>query len=222
MRSHLTASEKVKNVMMPFNGLYNSILGTELDSAIENDGSEFDYSKYNSDYNQTLTNGYNLHLITLLNEQYKTDIKASGSDYEKMNLQNRGDNLWLDVDVDTLPSIDTASACIGLSVDEIWQELQTIASERLTSCSGFISFYDPNINNLKGADFKNWDSVYISIYIAVLSQNLDCVYKKEDSFVSDIEQDYLESLSGNGGAIELLLGIMTSEDIELYNESCNN
>ena len=209
-RSHLVEANQIKQISLPFNGLYNSYLGEllndELDTLTDElellDAGEavFDliYSMDLDKYHEALTRGYAQHLIDIINDYHGLSIKISNINYEPMNMQNRGDNLWCDIDVATLPAIPLA-------------ELQPYASASLTSYSGFSSFYDPNLQNLDGARLENWNDVYITFIIEYLVNE----YLAVD--VSDIEYAYIDQLSCSGGAIELLFSSITDQQASELN-----
>ena len=202
-KSHLVEANQMKQISLPFNGLYNSYLGELLSDELEmatddhclDTGREvFDYV-YSLDlkkYNKALTAGYARHLIDTLNEYHGLSIKISNINYNPMNGQNRGDALWCDIDVTTLPIIPIA-------------DLQPYATRALTSHSGFSSFYDPDMQHLQGARLENWQDIYITFIIECL------VTEYLASDIIDIEYNYIDELSGNGGAIELLMNNITDE-----------
>lgn len=206
-RSHLVTANQIKQISMPFNGLYNSYLGEllndELDTAtdehcLDTGTAAFNYV-YSLDlkkYHQALTAGYASHLVEMINDYHGLSIKINNADYEPMNGQNRGDALWCDVDVATLPGIPLA-------------ELQPYASASLTSYDGFISFYDPDLQHLAGAKLDNWNDVYITFIIEYLANDIGGAH--------DIEQSYIDELSASGGAIELLMNNITSEQCDQLN-----
>lgn len=206
-KSHLVAASQTKQISLPFNGLYHSFLGEllndELDTATDENCLDtgvavFDYV-YSLDlkqYHKALTDGYAQYLIDAINDHHGTSIKINNVDYEPMNGQNRGDALWCDIDVTTLPVIPLA-------------DLQPYATDSLTSHSGFSSFYDPNMQALQGARLENWNDVYITFIIEYLVNDIGGAH--------DIEQAYIDDLSGNGGAIELLMNSITSEQCEQLN-----
>ena len=208
-KPHRVAASQTKQISLPFNGLYHSYLGDELDIELEQltqDMAEseaeavFDYV-YTLDlkkYHKALAVGYAHHLIDSLNDYQGLSIKISNIDYEPMNMQNRGDALWCDIDVTTLPIIPLA-------------DLQPYANDSLTSRSGFISFYDPNLQNLSGARLENWNDVYITFIVEYLVNE----YLASD--ISDIEYAYIDELSANGGAIELLLNNISYEQASELN-----
>lgn len=206
-KSHLVAASQEKQISLPFNGLYHSYLGELLDMELDTATDEhcldtgtavFDYV-YTLDlkkYHKALTDGYAQHLIDAINQYHGLSIKISNVDYEPMNGQNRGDALWCDIDVTTLPAIPLA-------------ELQPYATDSLTSYSGFTSFYDPNLQGLQGAKLENWSDVYITFIIEYLVNDIGGAH--------DIEQSYIDALQCEGGAIELLMNNITSEQCELLN-----
>ena len=208
-KPHLVPASKTKQISLPFNGLYHSYLGELIDNELEmetddrclNVGAavyDFIYSLDLKKYHKALVVGYAHHLIDSLNDYNGSSIKISNINYEPMNMQNRGDALWCDVDVTTLPSVPL-------------EDLQPYATDSLTSYSGFTSFYDPNLQHLSGAKLENWQDVYITFIVEYLVNE----YLATD--VSDIEQAYIDALQCNGGAIELLLSNITDEQATKLN-----
>lgn len=195
-KQHLVAASQTKQISLPFNGLYNSYLGELLNDELEEyseQANDFVYSLDLRQYHKALTEGYAQHLIDTLNEYHGTSIKISNVQYEPMNGQNRGDALWCDIDVSTLPAIPLA-------------DLQPYATDSLTDRSGFSSFYNPDLQHLEGAKLENWNDVYITFIIEYLADA-----------ISDIEQSYIDDISSDGGAIELLLNSITDEQCEQLN-----
>lgn len=218
-----TASETIKNIKLPFNGLYNSFLGTMLDDEIErltydmsDDKSELvnDLIFNNLDnkgYNILLTDSYAIHLIEMINSEYDCNIVYNNIDYERMNLQNRGDNLYIDIDVLTLPSLQAIADKLDLSFDELFEQLQALSTNHFTSHSGFSSFYNPNISILKDVtNLTIWQDVYIGLIIELMTINLGCVYC-EHYPINDIEQQIIESLQATGGSIELMYNVIDTK-----------
>lgn len=208
-KQHLVEASQTKQISMPFNGLYNSYLGELLDIELEQCAYDmadseatavydFIYSLDLKKYHKALTAGYASFVIDSLNNGNGLSIKISNINYEPMNGRNTGDALWCDIDVTTLPIIPLA-------------ELQPYATDSLTSYSGFSSFYDPNLQHLAGAKLENWQDVYITFIIEYLANE----YLAND--VNDIEQSYIDELSGSGGAIELLLNNITDEQASELN-----
>lgn len=207
-KPQLVAASQTKQISLPFNGLYHSYLGEllfdELDTATDehclDTGSavfDFVYSLDLRQYHKALTNGYAEYLINELNDYHSLSIKISDVNYEPMNGMNRGDALCCDIDVTTLPAIPLA-------------ELQPYATDSLTSHSGFSSFYDPNLQGLQGAKLANWNDVYVKLVIEYLANDMGGAH--------DIEQGYIEELSGSGGAIELLMNNITDEQCATLND----
>ncbi len=227
-------SETIKNIRLPFNGLYNSFLGSLLDDEIESltygmpdNKAEAVYDlisdKVNyQDYNILLTDKYAIHLLEMINSEYDCNISYSSIDYEKMNVQNRGDNLYCDIDVLTLPSLQAIADKLDLSFDDAFEQLQALATKHFTSYSGFSSFYNPDITILKDVtNYTIWQEVYVSLTIELMTINLDCVYD-DHSPINDIEQDVIESLNSWGGALEIAMGCMGYGDSEKLNDLLND
>lgn len=199
-KSHRVAASKTKQISLPFNGLYNSYLGELLDMELEyysEQANDYIYTFLDlKKYHKALVVGYANHLIDSLNDYNGTRIKISNINYEPMNMQNRGDALWCDIDVTTLPIIPLA-------------DLQPYASASLTSYDGFSSFYDPNLQHLSGARLENWNDVYITFIIEYLANDIGGAH--------DIEYAYIDQLSANGGAIELLMNNISDEQAAKLN-----
>lgn len=208
-RSHLVAASQTKNISLPFNGLYHSYLGELLDIELEqltqdmaDDEATALYDYVHTldlkKYHKALVVGYADCLIDSLNDYNDTRIKISNITYEPMNMQNRGDALWCDIDVTTLPIIPLA-------------DLQPYATDSLTSYSGFISFYDPNLQHLSGARLENWNDVYITFIVEYLVNDLN------NNEYGSVEHSYIESLQCEGGAIELLMNNISDEQASELN-----
>lgn len=182
MYNQIVESNKVKNILLPSNGLYNSILGSELDNAISR---ECEYKELSQDdeikvngliYDNLDNKGFNnklswLYAETLaetLNYNFNTNIHFSSVNYIALNGQNIGDTIECAVNVDCLPSIDDIAELMAISVTEVWQQLQILSNEQFSSYSGFISFYDADLTALRDADYKNWDEGYIMLIIQLL------------------------------------------------------
>ena len=197
---HLVEASQTKQISLPFNGLYHSFLGELLSDELEyysEEASDYIYDLDLKQYHKALTEGYAYHLIDAINDHHELSIKISNIDYEPMNGQNRGDALWCDIDVTTLPVIPLA-------------DLQPYATDSLTSHDGFSSFYDPNLQHLEGAKLENWNDVYITFIIEYLVNDIGGAH--------DIEKAYIDELSCEGGAIELLLNSITDEQASELND----
>lgn len=227
-RSHLTPSNNIKNVILPFNGLYHSFIGESIDYDIEYASEDLTeqqkdslYDYYNdmnlNNYHKLLTNSYASFLIENINTDFNLNIKYSNIDYEPMNGMNSGDNLYCDIDVLTLPSIEQLADITNVSIDDVWHELQTMANDRFTSYDGFYSFYDNDITPLKTAKYELWQDVYVSLVISYLAKNMDTV-SDYDYYVGDIEQYFLDSLNNEGGSIELLLNSLDNDNCSKLND----
>lgn len=208
-KPQLVAANQNKQISMPFNGLYHSYLGELIDIELEQCAYDmtdseatavydFIYELNLTEYHKALAKGYGSFVIDSLNNGNGLSIEVSDIDYVPMNMQNRGDELLACVNVNTLPIIPLA-------------DLQPYANDSLTSCSGFTSFYDPNLQHLEGARLENWNDVYITFIIEYLVNE----YLASD--VSDIEYAYIDELRCNGGAIELLMNNITAEQCEQLN-----
>lgn len=222
-RPHLVPASTTKQIRLPFAGLYQSMLESELDFDFERDMDNnglsietcqdifdaihdaTDYGKYNN----LLVTRYADHVAELLSSEYNIDITFKDAEYIPMNGQNVGDYVIVSATVSELPSLDTLQDHIGL--DDIWDDLQGISERYFTSRSGFISFYDPNITHLKGAKYENWEEAYIMVLVELMCAHLDCVTVYE-GLESDLGSDFLESMSCSEGVRGLWYECVSSED----------
>ena len=231
--THLVPSHKIKDIKLPFNGLYNSFIGTELDSAIENDAYNlteeqsdklYDYINNNyrylsaqSKYNDKICKGYAEHLASLIQDYFQLEnFYFDKVEYVRMDGMNRGDTLHVNVNTDYLPSIEKIANILSLTIDEVWQGLQDISNDNLTSYDGFSSFYDNDITPLRNVSYDKWNDGYIMVLVKYLSYNLDIIHDK-DYPVNDIEQSYLESINTIGGSIEIMMDCLDNDNCELLN-----
>lgn len=223
MKNTITAPNKLKDIMLPSNGLYNSFIGTELDSAIKNDSyhlseqKAFELSEYvnTSDayhrasrkVSERMILEYGAFLIDWINDEYSASIKASDFEYTPMNGRNQGDSLHCMIDVDSLPPLATLSDKIYGFTDKLTQ----LAIDRLSSYSGFISFYSNDITPLLTQPYSVWGDAYVMLIIEVMLNDTG-------NDVADIEQYYLESLQGTGGSMEYLFNALDQYNCDLLND----
>lgn len=224
-RPHLVPAADKKEIRLPFTGLYQSMIGEELGEDFERDmdsknlsvsrGEEiFDLvtdAIDNKKYNNLLCKRYAEHVAELLNDEYGTKITFTETEYVPMNGQNVGDYVITSVTVSELPTLENLANHTGL--DDIWDDLQGISSKHFTSCSGFISFYDPNITHLKGARYANWDEAYIMVLVELMCAHLPQVQHYE-STESDLASDFLETMSCSERVRGLWYECVSSEDAQ--------
>ncbi len=221
MKNTITAPSKLKDITLPSHGLYNSFIGTALDDEMEcyylSDQKQFDLNEYintSDDYHRAsqkvskrMILEYGAFFIDWLNDEYSTSIKASNYEYVPMNMRNQGDTLHCFIDVDSLPSIATLSD----KIDGFTDKLTQLAIERLSSYSGFISFYDNDIKPLLSQPYSVWGDAYIMLIIELM-----LVDSGHD--IADIEQYYLEYIGGNGGSIEYLFNALDQHNCDILND----
>lgn len=220
MKQTMTAASKHKDITLPSHGLYNSFIGTELDNALENYTYDSDkqfelsewmntsdaYHRASRKVNERMIIEYGEFFIDWLNEQYGCNIKAHDFEYVPMNGRNQGDTLHAMIDTDSLPTLDT----LAHDIDSLHDKLKALAIERLSSRSGFISFYSNDITPLLDKPYAVWGDAYIMVLIELMLD--DTGYD-----ISDVEQDYLESINGYGGSIEYLFDALDQYNCDLLN-----
>ena len=224
-RPHLVPSEQVKEIRLPFTGLYQSMLDSELDEDFERDMDNaglsiaqcqelFDVihdATDNKKYNDLLCKRYAEHVAGLLNNEYGTKITFSDTAYIPMNGQNVGDYVITSALVSELPSLEQLADHIGL--DNIWGDLQGISERYFTSRSGFISFYDPNITHLKGTKYENWDSAYVMVLVELMCAHLPQTMRYE-SMEQELAGDFLETMSCSEGVRGLWYECVSESDAQ--------
>lgn len=221
MNAQLVTANKVKTIILPSNGLDNSILGTELDEAIrqeicnrelsQDDEIEFNDLIYdnldNKGFNNKLCWLYAETLANTLNYNFNTDIHFSSVDYISLNGQNVGDTIECKINIDCLPSIDDIAVLMDTTVDDVWQQLQILSNEQFSSYSGFISFYDTDLTALHNAIYANWDEGYIMLIIQLL-------LNETSNSNSDIELATIEAISSQYcGIIDMAYSFINDSNV---------
>lgn len=225
MRNYINKST-VKSFILPFNGFYQGHIDDELYSQIEehisylsDEQSQFNLKEWleTSDIYYAYKSFYNVVSSQLvefmqdrLNDYYNTDILFYNVDYQKMTMQNTGDNIFASIEVKNIPSLELISGYTGLSIDELFNQLQLLSDSKLKSCSGFSSFYNHDLTPLKGIDLLYWNDAYISLIIDFLVN---------DFFGSpnDMELAFLEDSYSHGGMIETFLQCLSNDDLKTFN-----
>lgn len=221
MYNQIVTSNNSKNIILPFNGLYQSILGTELDNNIEY---EIDNNQFANDniekindliygnldnkgLNRKLCAIYAETLAEVINYEFDTKLHFSSVDYIPLNGQNVGDNVVCSINVDCLPSIKDIAELLQTSIIDVWGKLQELSNEQFSSCSGFISFYDKDLTALHGADYANWDEGYIMLIIQLL-------LNEAGKDIGDIEQQTIENINSDyGSVLELAYSYINDDSV---------
>lgn len=225
MRNYINKSS-VKSFILPFNGFYQGHIDDELQTQIEehisylsDEQSQFNLKEWleTSDIFYAYKSFYNAVASQLvefmqdkINDYYKTSILFYNVDYQPMTLQNTGDNIHASIEVKNIPSLELISNFTGLTIDELFNQLQLLSDSKLKSCSGFSSFYKHDLTPLKGIDLIYWNDAYISLIIDFLIN---------DFFGSpnDMELAYLEDSYNYGGMIETFLQCLSNDDLNTFN-----
>lgn len=221
MRNYINKST-VKSFILPFNGFYQGHIDDELQTQIEehisylsDEQSQFNFKEWIETANlfYAYKSFYNVVASQLvefmqdrLNDYYKTSLCFYNIDYQKMTMQNTGDNIHASIEVKNIPSLELISGYTGLTIDELFNELQSLSDNKLKSCSGFSSFYNHDLAPLKGIELSYWNDAYVSLIIDFLVN---------DFFGSpnDMELAFLEDSYSYGGMIETFLQCLSYDDI---------
>ena len=227
MRNYINKSS-VKGFILPFNGFYQSHIGSDLESQLEqhidylretdsDKGEQLEQWLNDADLSYAYKSFFNLVSSQLvefmqdrLNDEYGTSIHFYNVEYQPMTMMNTGDNIYAHIEVKNIPSIELTSIHTGLSITDLFSELQTLSDSKLKSCSGFSSFYNHDLTPLKGIDLLYWESAYTSLIIDFLVN---------DYFGSsnDMELAYLEDSQSFGGMLEVFLQCLSYDDLEVFN-----
>lgn len=227
MRNYIN-NETVKAFILPFNGFYQSNIDYDLDSQLEqhiNYISETDSDKgeqlaqwfNNANLSYAYKSFYNLvssqlveFMTDRLNDYYNIGLRFYNIDYQQMTLQNTGDNIHAYIEAKNIPSLELLCEYTGLTIDELFNELQLLSDNKLKSVSGFSSFYNHDLMPLKGIDIKYWNDAYTSLIIDFLVN---------DFFGSpnDMELAFLEESYSYGGMIETFLQCLSYDDLKTFN-----
>lgn len=227
MRNYIN-NAPVKAFILPFNGFYQSHIVDELDSQLEQHASylsEIDNDKgeqleewlYSGKLHYTYKSFYNLvssqiaeFIQDKLNSEYNTSIRFYNVNYEPMTLQNTGDNIHAFIEAKNIPSLELISEYTGLTIDELFNELQALSDSKLKSYSGFSSFYNHDLTPLKGIELLYWEDAYTSLIIDFLVNDFF-------GSVNDMEIAYIEDSYSTGGMIETFLQCLSNDDLNTFN-----
>lgn len=227
MKNYIDNS-KVKGFILPFLGFYQSHIDYDLDIQLQqriewitecdsDKGEKLEQWLNSTNLSYAYKSFYNLvssqlveFITDKLNEEYNTNIRFYNVDYQPMNMQNMGDNIHAFIEAKNVPSLELISKYTGLTIDELFSELQLLSDSKLKSVSGFSSFYNHDLTPLKGIDVKYWDEAYTSLIIDFLVN---------DFFNSpnDMEMAFLEESYSYGGMIETFLSCLSYDDLERFN-----
>ena len=227
MKNYINKSP-VKAFILPFNGFYQSHIDYDLEEQLQQ---HIDYiSESNSEIGEQLEEWLNdadllyahksfNNLVSSqivefmqdrLNDEYGTNIRFYNVDYQPMNMQNMGDNIHAFIEAKNIPSLELICEYTGLTIDELFNELQALSDSKLKSSGGFSSFYNHDLTPLKGIDVKYWDEAYTSLVIDFLV---------DDFFNSpnDMEMAFLDDSYSYGGMIETFLSCLSNDDLNTFN-----
>lgn len=225
MKNYINKSP-VKGFILPFNGFYQGHIDDELQTQIEehisylsDEQSQFNFKEWmdTTDLFYTYKSFYNVVASQIvefmqdkINDYYNTSIKFYNIDYQPITMQNTGDNIHAYIEAKNIPSLELISKYTGLSIDELFSELQALSDSKLKSCSGFSSYYNHDLTPLKGIDVKYWNDAYISLIVDFLVN---------DFFNSpnDMELAFIEESYSYGGMIEVFLQCLSNDDLKTFN-----
>ena len=227
MRNHINKSS-VKGFILPFNGFYQGNIEYELEEQLEqhidcisvtdsDKAEQLEQWLNDADLTYAYKSFYNVVTSQLvefmqdrLNKEYNTSLLFYNVEYQPMTLQNTGDNIHASIEVKNIPSLELISNYTGLSIDELFNELQSLSDSKLKSCSGFHSFYNHDLTPLKGIDIEYWNDAYVSLIVDFLV---------DDYFgsPSDMGLAYIEDSYSYGGMLEIFLQCLSNDDLEVFN-----
>lgn len=227
MRNYIN-NAPVKGFILPFLGFYQSHIDCDLDEQLQqhidyisecdsDKGEQLEDWLYSGKLHYAYKSFYNVVASQIvefiqdkLNDYYKTNIKFYNVNYQPMTLQNTGDNIHAYIEAKNIPSLELISEYTGLSIEELFSELQALSDSKLKSCSGFSSFYDHDLTPLKGIDVKYWNDAYISLIIDFLVNDFF-------GSINAMELAFIEDSYSTGGMIETFLQCLNSDDLNTFN-----
>lgn len=226
-RPQIVKNETVKSISLPFTGFYNSHIDYDLNEALE------DHARFNLEdesreeefldfvdgiggdayklFNEKVSKELAEFISDKLNEEFGTTLKFEQVEYHPMTLQNTGDNISANIKVENLPTVEAISEYLGFTEEELFEQLQMLSDSKLKSCSGFISFYEHDLEALKGVTVADWNSPYVELLIDFMVEDFF------GDFVG-VETSYAEECSSMyGGMLEIFLGCLTEEELDKFN-----
>ena len=161
-------------IKIPFSGFYHSFHSMEIEEQIEQnelDWEKIDYEHVHQEYAKEYTEYFA--------QEFEIDLQFESLHSPKFhNFQT--DRIFAHISMDEIKRIYSL-------VDK--DDFEEVAKECFTSCSGFISFYSPNIETW--GNIETWDH---NQYGALLT-----------AYVGEIEEHHLmEGFWCNGGIYDLL------------------
>lgn len=227
MRNYIN-NAPVKGFILPFNGFYQSYIDYELEEQLRqhidyisesnsDKGEQLEEWLYSGELHYAYKSFYNVVSSQLvefiqdkINDEYGTSIKFYNVNYQPMTLQNTGDNIHAYIEAKNIPSLELISEYTGLTIDELFNELQALSDNKLKSCSGFHSFYNHDLTPLKGIDLLYWEDAYTSLIIDFLVNDFF-------GSANDMEIAFLEDSYSYGGMLEIFLQCLSYDDLERFN-----
>lgn len=175
-----TVGENVKRVMLPFGGFYQSLYEDVINSQITDMHEEDACSEYlealvnTIDYKsqyQRVADGFADYLNEKISHTFGAEVAFTQTQVHPLTLQNTGDEISSAVDVTQLPELQCLqNFCdAGVGID-FKQSLAKIATDKLSSCSGFHSSWDADISQLFDVPYAMWESVYIECLLIAMVQ----------------------------------------------------
>ena len=172
-----TIGDNVKRVMLPFGGFYQSHYDTVINGQLSDmmeDGMSFGEVQemaqgidYTTHY-QGVAEGYAAYLTIKFESLYGCEVNFTQTQVHPMTPQNTGDQISSAVDVTQLPTLNFLQDLLAKDVIDFKQSLKQVATDTLTSCSGFHSSWDANIERLFDKPYEQWESVYIECLLTAM------------------------------------------------------
>lgn len=152
-------------VTTPFAGFYQSFYESELenleDLVGEKQANFIDATMDMTVFNNAIAERYISFLNGKLEDFFKVPALLSEPIVHPMTMQNTGDEVSAVLAYSILPSLDELESMASGVVD-FKQLLITIAKDKFTSCSGFASFYSPNISPYFDKPYVEWSFPYLT------------------------------------------------------------
>lgn len=172
-----TIGNHLKRVMLPFGGFYHSpydnVINGQLSDMIENGMSFGEVQEFAQviDYQahyQGIAGGYAEYLSIKIEDLFRCEVSFTQTQVHPMTPQNTGDQISAAIDVTQLPSLDAMQELLLTDVIDFKQSLKQIAKEVLSSCSGFHSSWNADIERLFDQPYELWESVYIECLLTAM------------------------------------------------------
>ncbi len=215
----------------PFAGFYQSYYDSELEYLHErlDDEAEADRILASMDslvFQQSIAQKYVEFINEELEDLFKVPNLLINPQVHPMTLRNTGDTVSAEIQVNLIPALDELQTLSAAVLDFRAQVIQ-IAKDKLTSCAGFASFHNPDIQaEVLEKPYNVWNHAYLTCLLGAMVAVVggdkglhdhdleEWQASQYDLELNSFAQEYLEKDGGVPELAEASIPTKTGEDHE--------